>query len=159
TEATAIIVTYNSAADIGGLLEMLPAAVGNRHDVRVLVVDNASGDDTAGVVARHPYAEWVPTGSNLGYAGAIHVGREMTRAGSAVVILNPDIRPEPGSIGRLLDALADHGVGASVPCIVDAAGDPSPSLRREPSVLRAVADGLLGKHWPRRPGALSEMVW
>src|SRR5258706_15837992 len=52
-DCAAIIVTYNSAADIGGLLGSLPAAAAGLR-IRVVVVDNASSDDIASIVARYP---------------------------------------------------------------------------------------------------------
>jgi GT2 family glycosyltransferase len=75
-----------------------------------------------------------------------------------VLILNPDLRLAAGSVRGLVAALAP-GVGAVVPRFEDSSGVRYPSLRREPSVLRAFGDAVLGKRWPARPGWLSEMVW
>lgn len=156
-ECTAIIVTYNSAADIGGLLDALPAAAAGRR-LRIVVVDNASSDNTADVVARYPDVMFLPTGANLGYAGAVNAGRRLGPAG-AVLILNPDVRPAPDSIGRLVDELRKSGIGAAVPRMLDGTGALYPSLRREPSLTRAFGDAVLGRRWPGRPGWLSEMIW
>lgn len=157
-DCTAIIVTYNSAADVGGLLDSLPAAADGLR-VRVLVVDNDSADDIAAVVARYPGVHLVPSGGNLGYSGGINVGRRHLGPTRAVLILNPDLRAAPGSIRRLCAALTEPGVGAVVPRMLGEDGHTSPSLRREPSLLRSAADGLLGAKWRNRPAALSEMVW
>ncbi len=158
-DATALIVTYNSAADVGTLLEMLPAAAGSRR-LRVIVLDNASVDHTESVVATFPEVEFVKVGWNAGYSGAINVGRRLIDSGSrATVILNPDVVPAPGSIQALLEALERPGVGAAVPRYAEPDGHAFPSLRREPSVGRALFDGLLGAHWPGRPAPLSEIVW
>lgn len=157
-DCTAIIVTYNSAADIGGLLDSLPAAADGLR-VRVVVVDNDSADDIASVVAGYPGVNLVPSGGNLGYSGGINVGRRHLGPTRAVLILNPDLRAAPGSIRRLCAALAEPGVGAVVPRMLGEDGHTSPSLRREPTLLRTAGDGLLGAKWRSRPGALSEMVW
>lgn len=43
--------------------------------------------------------------------------------------------------------------------IIGEGGHRYPSLRREPSLTRALGDAFLGKRIVRRPGWLSEMVW
>jgi GT2 family glycosyltransferase len=157
-DCAAIIVTYNSAADIGGLLDSLPAAAGGLR-VRVVVVDNDSSDDIASVVARYPGVLFVPAGRNLGYAGGLNVGRPYCRQTRSVIVLNPDLVLGPGSILALFAALSRPGTGAAVPRMLAEDGQLFPSLRREPSLTRAVGDALFGKTWPKRPGWLSEMVW
>jgi GT2 family glycosyltransferase len=124
-----------------------------------VVVDNDSADDIAGVVAARPWARLVHSGRNLGYAGAINVGRRHAGATQSVLILNPDLQAEPGSLRRLFDAARLPGVGATVPRMLGEDATLSPSLRREPTILRALGDALLGAKWPGRPGWLSEMVW
>jgi GT2 family glycosyltransferase len=157
-DCAAIIVTYNSAADIGGLLDSLPAAAAGLR-IRVVVVDNDSSDDTATIVARYPGVLFVPAGGNLGYAGGLNLGRRYCRQTRSVLVLNPDLVLAPGSIRALLAALARHGSGAAVPRMLGEDGHLFPSLRREPSLARALGDGLFGKAWPNRPAWLSEMVW
>jgi GT2 family glycosyltransferase len=155
-DCTAIVVTYNSAADLPGLLDTLPrAAAGLR--IRVLVVDNDSADDIGAAVAGRPDVTLIRAGANLGYAGGINVGRANAGPTRTIAILNPDLRLAPGSLTWLVSAAERDG--AAVPRFVDEAGGTYPSLRREPSILRALGDGLLGKRWAGRPGRLSEMVW
>lgn len=157
-DCTAIIVTYNSAAHIPGLLATLSqSAPGLR--LRVVVVDNASTDGIEPVVADHPELIFIPAGENLGYAGGINVGRRHLGSTRSVLILNPDLRLGASSVRNLLKALDEPGVGAVVPRILDDDGRVFPSLRREPTVGRALGDALLGKRWPGRPSWLSEMIW
>jgi GT2 family glycosyltransferase len=153
-----VIVTYNSADEVGGLLDSLPRAADGLR-LRVIVVDNDSSDDTADVVAARPWATFVRSGGNLGYAGGINVGRRHTGPARSVAVLNPDLRLEPGSLRRLFEVARQSGAGAAVPRMLDEVGTLSPSLRREPSVLRALGDALLGGKWPGRPAWLSEIVW
>lgn len=157
-DCAVIIVTYNSAGEVGGLLDSLPGAADGLR-LRVVVVDNGSGDSTAEVVAGRPWATFVRSGGNLGYAGGINVGRRHAGPARSVAVLNPDLRLEPASLRRLFDAARQPGAGAAVPRMLDEDGALSPSLRREPSVLRALGDALLGAAWPGRPGWLSEIVW
>ncbi|MER7009341.1 glycosyltransferase family 2 protein [Dactylosporangium sp. NPDC000555] len=157
-DCVVVIVAYNSAKEIGGLLDSLPAAADGLR-LRVIVVDNDSADNTAEVVAARPWATHVPSGGNLGYSGGINVGRRTAGPTRAIAVLNPDLRLEPGSLRRLADAAQAPGAGAAVPRMLDGTGGFFPSLRREPTVLRALGDALLGGKWPSRPGVLSEMVW
>jgi GT2 family glycosyltransferase len=156
-DCTAVIVTYNSAGDVGGLLDSLPAAAAGRR-VRVVVVDNDSGDDIEAVLAARPGVVFVRAGANLGYAGGINVARRHLGPTRAVLVLNPDLRLAPGSVGRLL-AVLELGPGAVVPRMLGDDGVLHHSLRREPSLTRALGDALLGRRWPDRPDWLSEMVW
>lgn len=152
-DCAAIIVTYNSAADIGGLLATLPAAADGLR-LRVVVVDNDSTDDITGALAPYPDVVFVPAGANLGYAGGINVGRHRAGPARSVFILNPDLRLEPGSIRRLYEAVQDDRVGAAVPRLVG-----FPSLRHEPDLVRAFGDAVFGFRWRRRPARLSEFVF
>jgi N-acetylglucosaminyl-diphospho-decaprenol L-rhamnosyltransferase len=155
-DCVAIVVTYNSAADIGGLLDSMPAAAAGLR-LRIVVVDKNSADHVASVVARYPRVRFVPTGGNLGYAGAINVGRRHRRPTRFVLVLNPDLVLAPGSIRALLAGLRGPRTGAAVPRILDEHGRLFPSLRREPSLARALADGLLGR--PGRTGRRGFPRW
>jgi len=158
-DCTAIVVTYNSAGDLPGLLDTVPRAAPGMT-VRVLVVDNDSSDDIAGAVAGRPGVELIRAGGNLGYAGGINVGRRHLGPTRTVAILNPDLRLAPGSLAWLVETAGRPGAGAAVPRFVEEeTGHNFPSLRREPTILRALGDALLGAHWPGRPAWLSEMVW
>lgn len=157
-DCTAIVVTYNSAADLPGLLDSMPAAAAGLR-VRVLVVDNDSADDVQSTVDGRSGVTLIRAGANLGYAGGVNTGRRHLGPTRTVAVLNPDLRLAPGSLAALVSAAGRPGVGAAVPRFVGAAGTTFPSLRREPSVTRLLGDALLGAHWPGRPGWLSEMVW
>ena len=91
---SAIIVTYNSAETIGACLEALA-----REDCEIVVVDNASQDDTVQRVEE--FVAWhelrlLANDSNLGFAAAVNQGaREAT--GDVLLLLNPDAIAEAGS--------------------------------------------------------------
>jgi N-acetylglucosaminyl-diphospho-decaprenol L-rhamnosyltransferase len=75
------------------------------RDMSVHVVDNASGDGTAEMVARE-FGEFQLTvcDQNLGFSAANNIA---IRAGSApyVLVLNPDTRITPGSLERLCELM------------------------------------------------------
>jgi GT2 family glycosyltransferase len=156
---TAIIVTYQSAARIGTLLEGLQAERESGLDLEALVVDNASADNTRGVVARFEWVTWVDSGSNLGYAGGVNIGNRLVPDDRAVLILNPDLVLTPGAVAELLDGLEQSGVGVVVPRLEDANGLLVPSLRNEPAIGRALVDAILGAHAARLPRGWSMVIW
>lgn len=156
-DCAVIIVTYNSARYVASLLDSLPAAAAGLT-LRVIVVDNGSTDGTVDLVRDRPDVICVATGANLGYAGGINVGRKHAGDCAALSVLNPDLVLEAGAIRELLAALDDPGAGVVVPRLLDLDGTPYPSLRREPTLTRAVGDALFGDRFGRRPGFLSECV-
>ncbi len=69
-----VIVTYRSAGDIGDCLRSIPRKLLGRA-VEVIVVDNASPDETESVVREgFPWARFIPAGANLGFSRAINLG-------------------------------------------------------------------------------------
>src|SRR5207248_2613989 len=74
-------------------------------------------------------------------------------------VLNPDIRLRPGCVRTLVDALAQPRTGITVPRLYEANGEQAPSLRREPSVTRALAAAMIGGHRAGRIGTLGELVY
>ena len=84
-----IIVTYNSAEALPGLLETLPAGLDGIRRAEIVVVDNASADGSAELAEAHPMRpRVVRTGRNGGYAAGINAGAGLAtyRAAKAAVI-------------------------------------------------------------------------
>jgi GT2 family glycosyltransferase len=152
-----VIVTYNSAGYITRLLDSLTAAAAGLT-LRVVVVDNGSVDGTAALVRMHSEVCLVEANANLGYAGGINLGRGQAGDFETLAVLNPDLVLEPGAIRDMFAALADPAVGVVVPRLLNSDGSHYPSLRREPSLVRAIGDALFGDRLGRRPGWLSECV-
>lgn len=157
-EIAVVVVTYNSAADIGGLIESLRTDAAHIR-MRVIIADNESADATTEIVAAHDDVVLVDTGGNRGYSGGINVALRHVGDAESILILNPDLRVGDGALGQLLDRLRqDPTLGAVVPRMLSDDGTTYTSLRREPTLLRAFSDALLGRHWLGRPAALSEYV-
>ncbi len=140
-----LVVTFRSAEVIGDLLEAMPAALEGCGPVGLLIVDNDSDDDTLEIVDQDaPGARVVRTGANLGYSGAINRGLEaIGPVDVPVLVLNPDVRLAPRSVRSMLDALG-AGIGVVVPRLLESDGRTAHSLRRDPSVLRAWGEAILG---------------
>ena len=150
TDLTIVVVTYDSAHVVGALLDSLPAALDGLV-ADVVVVDNGSRDGTADLVAERTDCRLVRS-TNVGYAGGLNRGVREAAPAPAVLILNPDVRMDPGSIQPLLAALDHDRVAIAAPRVRSDDGDLHFSLRRDPSLLRA-----LGLSRLRHP-ALSEYV-
>ena len=161
-EVLVLVVTFNSAEIVSDLLEALPRAVGTVPGVTVAVVDNASVDGTADVAERAPLKPLViRCPRNLGYAAAINAGLEVVMPTRAVLVLNADVRPMDGFLGELLAVLElpdDPPTGIVAPRVVDLAGNLRLSLRRRPTMLRALGEALLGGHRAAKFPALSEQI-
>jgi N-acetylglucosaminyl-diphospho-decaprenol L-rhamnosyltransferase len=119
-------------------------------DHRVLVLDNASGDDLSGLAARHPEVAFSVAERNLGFGGGHNRLAEQHDA-AALLVLNPDARlVEPRTVERLLAALGD-GVVAAGPQLVDAAGAVDLRDHGELRGVRArVAQAAGHSHYRRR---------
>ncbi|WP_191621744.1 glycosyltransferase family 2 protein [Microbacterium caowuchunii] len=157
-DVAVIVVSYNSADDISRLLPDLRREASSTR-MRVVVADNASSDGTLALLSEHTDVVAIPTGGNLGYSGAINTAMRHIGDADAVLILNPDLRLDAGAIPRMLRRLrSSPDIGAVVPLLRDEDGSVYYSLRREPTVLRALADAVIGRYWQRRPGPLSEHV-
>lgn len=140
-----VIVTYNSGQLIRGCLDSLAAGTDGVSVAEVVVVDNASRDDTVAVVAAvDPTVVVVQTGSNAGYSAAINAGVRRSTGRDGVLILNPDTRLRPGSVAPLIAALRRPDAGIAVPRLVGEDGSLHPSLRREPSLRTALGEAVLG---------------
>jgi N-acetylglucosaminyl-diphospho-decaprenol L-rhamnosyltransferase len=143
-----VIVTYNSASVLPGLLDSLPAGLSGVKQFEAIVVDNGSSDNSIDIALGHPIRPRViSTGRNAGYAAAINAGAATVSPDRDLLILNPDIRLLPGVARLLVDRLADPSVGVAVPRILTEDGATFQSLRREPSILTAWTDAVLGGSW------------
>jgi GT2 family glycosyltransferase len=152
------VVTYDSAVLLPGLLESLPAGLAGLT-WHLVVADNDSADGSADVAARlAPGATIVRTGRNGGYAAGINAAVAEGPASAAVLVLNPDVRLGPGCAAELVRALALPGTGVAVPRLADGQGRLIETIRREPTVLRAVADAVLGARRAGRVAGLGEVV-
>lgn len=156
-----VIVTYNSAEVLGGCLASLAAGCDGVALVDVAVADNLSADRSVAVTEE--FAATAPDlpvrvvqlHRNGGYAAGINaaVATFDLDALDAVLVLNPDIRLRPGSVAALAAALDAPGRAITVPRLVNPDGSLQPSLRRHPSVVRALAESLLGGPRAARLGA------
>lgn len=137
-----VVVTHNSAGSIEGLLNSI-ADAGSAALADVIVVDNGSTDDTRERVRAHPEVRLVSQ-ANVGYAAGINAGVAAAPEAAVYLILNADLRLWAGCVPALLDAIGSPGVGIAAPLVLTPEGVRQDSLRREPSLLRALGLGWTG---------------
>jgi len=148
---SAIIVTYNSGDRIWTCLEAL-----TREDCEIVVVDNASHDETVRLVeefvAWHP-VHLVANPENLGFAAAVNQGaRESSE--DVLLVLNPDAIAEPGAVKALLQCFETSGAVATGGALLDNDGQPARgfAFRRLPTLTSLLCEVLLvNQLWPHNP--------
>ncbi|ESR23041.1 glycosyltransferase [Lutibaculum baratangense] len=139
------IVTYNSADVLPTLLDSLRDALEPVPHAKVIVVDNQSADGSPALAERHVLAPNVlRMGRNAGYSAAINAAARVLPPEADLLVLNPDVTIEAGAVLRMMRVLRASGVGAVVPALIGDSGELSCSLRREPSLVTALGDALLG---------------
>lgn len=141
TDLGVVILNWNTRDLLACCLETVLASEGD-FTMRVIVVDNASGDDSAGMVRqRFPAVEVIESpvnggfsaGNNLGLRALGFYGPGQVDAGAPryVLLLNPDTEVPPGALCamvRMMDARPE--VGAAGPKLVLADGSLDLACRR-----------------------------
>ncbi len=122
--ASIVILTYNTRDIVLQCLAQFSADLA-RLDWQILVVDNASSDDTLVHVRRQfPAVETVRSEVNLGFAGGNNLG--LRRAtGEAVILLNSDVLASPDALRTLVSrVLAEPDIGAASAGLLTREGQP-----------------------------------
>jgi GT2 family glycosyltransferase len=111
-----VIVGFNSLID---LRECIPSLLRQgRVRQQIIVVDNASRDDTAGIISKQwPEVVTIRSEENRGFAWACNRGAAAAR-GDVLVFLNPDTVVGSDWLHPLVEALDDDLVGACMPRIL-----------------------------------------
>ncbi len=128
--ASLVIVNHNGGSGVVENLRFLAGQIAG-SDVEIVVVDNASGDGSPEAIARElPSVRVAREPENRGYAAGVNRGLVEAR-GDAIVVLNPDIRPEPGALEALIDAALERREFTLLGgLVVDARGRVSPNCLR-----------------------------
>jgi N-acetylglucosaminyl-diphospho-decaprenol L-rhamnosyltransferase len=138
-----IVVTHQSAAHLSACMAGLEAAAGGLVLERI-VIDNASTDGTAELVAAQwPGVRLLRRSENLGFARAVN---EAAREASAplLLLLNPDARMRPSSLGLLVVALrGDPTAALAGPRLVGPGGVPQATAWRDLGVAAVIFEALM----------------
>lgn len=149
-DLSVVIVSYNVEQYLAACLESLPAGTGGLS-VEVFVVDNASPDGSAELVARRfPDVRLLVNRENVGFARAVNRALALTR-GRYALLLDPDTVVPAGALTRLVK-VADRSpeIGLVGPALHDpATGELQPSFRQFPSWRSAFSHYTLAKPFLR----------
>ena len=158
------IVAYNSAECIGNALSSICDEVALGF-AEVIVVDNASPDDSSDIAASScPRALVIRSEINRYYAGGCNLAWPHAR-GRYWLLLNPDVVVPPDGLRTLVAWMDEHpAIGAASPELVDACGTrQGATARRFQTISKSLmelsrahlllpphrrADALLGAYWP-----------
>jgi O-antigen biosynthesis protein len=108
---TAIVVNYNGEGFIESCLQALEAST--LRPAEIIVVDNASSDESLLEVHAHPRVQVLAQRTNLGFAGGANAGLDVVETDYAV-IMNPDVEVDPSFGTHLVRAFdSDSRLGAA----------------------------------------------
>ncbi len=150
-EVAVVTVTYFSGDTLARFLDTLEQA--STREVKVVVADNASTDGAPEKAAERKNVQLLSIGENVGYGTAANRGiAELDERYGWVVVVNPDLEWEPGSLDELLEVAKRWPRGGAFgPLIHDPDGTIYPSARLLPSFGRGIAHAAFGKVWPGNP--------
>jgi len=130
TAVAAVVVHYRGAHDTLACVESLRA---QREELRIVVIDNASADDShrelAAAFANAPDVSLLRTEKNGGFGAGANLGITAALAAPdklrCVLLLNPDKQLRPGALAALRACAERHPDAGVVGCrIVDDRGQP-----------------------------------
>jgi GT2 family glycosyltransferase len=145
-----IIVNFNNRNYLLKTLESL-FQDSNVSCYEIIVVDNASDDDSVDAVQRNfPKAIVISLQENLGYSKANNRGVEMA-SGQYLLFLNNDTYVPEGAIGKLLDIKKDHPeFGIVAPLVCNADKSLQLSWGKDLHLLSEVFLKFFAEKWHRR---------
>lgn len=130
-----VIVSWNTRALLVDCLNSLSQAAS--EDVEVLVVDNASDDDSVPVVReKFPWVKLIANKENAGFASGNNQAIRQS-SGEYVLLLNPDTVVLPGALETLLGFMEENPtVGAAGSRVLNPDGTLQTSTYPAPTLLR-----------------------
>lgn len=153
-QIAAVIVNYRTPAMVLACLDSLGQERVALPGLKAVVVDNASGDDSAEILTARlgdaPYADWVqfiplPLNGGFGWGNNEAILRLLADAAApeAILLLNPDAMVEPGALVALVeDMRLRPDAGAIGSQLVNVDGSLSGSAFRFPTISREFMRGL-----------------
>ena len=149
-DVSIVIVSFNTRDVTRQCLEYVRQhAAAVRHEV--LVVDNASGDDSADMVAAEfPRAQLIRSPENKGFAGGNNPAMKIAR-GRYILLLNSDAFLAEGVLEKTIDYMDDHPHIGVLGCkLTDPDGTLQPSARMLPGPLNKILHITgLAAHFPK----------
>jgi N-acetylglucosaminyl-diphospho-decaprenol L-rhamnosyltransferase len=141
TALLTVIVTHNSARDIGRCVSSVLAQAHDYGSHTVAVIDNASIDGTPASLVRlsyYPSVEVAFNRENVGFGRAVNQAtRAFAASDSDVLLFNPDCVMPPGAIKELSRLLKLPNAGVATLTLLMSNGNPDPACARSAPDLRS----------------------
>jgi GT2 family glycosyltransferase len=147
-----IVVSWNGRDMLVQALECIYATV-QRSSFEVIVLDNASSDDSVATVReRFPAATLIANRENIGFGRANNQGAAIAR-GRYLLLLNPDAFVHVGTVDRLVAFMDAHAEAGSAGCkLLYEDGRLQRSVTAFPTVLTELYTTLgLDRAFPQHP--------
>jgi GT2 family glycosyltransferase len=144
-----IVVSWNTCGLLRNCLTTLKSEL-QGVEAEVFVVDNASADGSADMVAReHPWVTLIANAENLGFAAANNQAYRKS-TGENILLLNPDTEVKPGAIQYLLSFLQSHPqAGIVAPQLLNSDGSIQRSCRQFPTFTGMLFELIgMSKYFP-----------
>jgi GT2 family glycosyltransferase len=106
-----IIPVFNKAGLTRQCLQTIRPTLDGAGDGEIIVVDNASSDETPEMLREFPWVRVIRNEQNRGFAGANNQGAAAAR-GDFLVLLNNDIVAHPGWLASMINVAKGPRVGA-----------------------------------------------
>ena len=144
-----VCVTFHPGDELETFAVSLEGATS--REVDLVLVENGTDPVLAEEVASRHGGRVVVSGENLGYGRAANLGAG-SNTGDWLVVANPDLVWQPGSLDELLDAASRHPRAGSLgPAILNNDGTVYPSARALPSFRVGTGHAVLSRVWPGNP--------
>ena len=150
-QISAVVVNYNA----GKLLrKCIDSLLSSTIEIEVIVVDNASKDDSMNTIQNLPHVRLIKNAKNLGFSTGCNIGIKAATSDN-LLFINPDCSFDPGTIQILLEQLhSDSSIGMAGGLLLNADGTEQGAGRRAMptpwrSFVRAFGLTRFADRWPR----------
>lgn len=143
-EVSIIIVNYNTAAEIEKCLISIRKAVNSKQKTEIIVVDNASLDNSGEILKKFKNIKLIQNQKNLGFAAANNIGARVAK-GDFLFFLNPDTEVKSDTISNLLEFAKKNPSSIIGPKLLNPDGSTQGSCYNLPTISGAVAEFWFGE--------------
>lgn len=142
TIASVITVTYNNEGNICGYLKSLKKSLSIKTEV--VIVDNASNDNTVNLLEKEKGIILIKSKENLGFSKACNLAAKRSK-GKYLFFLNPDTKITKFVIEKLINfSEQTDDAGIVAPKLIQFNGLVQASVRKFPSLKGAVKEYYFG---------------
>lgn len=138
-QLSVVIVNWNAGVALKRCLSSIPAAAGS-IPYEVILVDNASTDDSVSYAEDQSELRLLSQERNLGFGRGVDVGVRVSR-GKYIAVVNPDVILRADALRELVGFLQEHPESGLVgPRVCSPDGTIETGAERFPGLLSALAD-------------------